>query len=138
MKKSMFPALLIIILLAGACKDKTTVTPVKTSEPLVVERAPVPPPVPQEEEVIQPEPVEPDRYFLIAGSFIKQDNAEVLKNQWRQKGYDTEIVTRSWGVNSDFYRVAYMGFPKLNQAIDAMKQERTQEGKENVWVLVKK
>ncbi len=138
MKKLIVPALMIVVFLAISCKDKKNVTPVKTSEPVVEQSVPAPPPVQQQEEVVPPQPVEPDRYFLIAGSFMKQENAAKLESEWRQKGYETQIVTRSWGANSDFYRVAYMGFSDRKQAINAMEQERALPGKEDVWVLVKK
>jgi len=45
---------------------------------------------------------------------------------------------RSWGENSDFYKVSYMGFSDKKEAISKMQQERSQPGKEKVWVLVKR
>ncbi len=138
MKKLMFPAFMMVVFLTISCKDKKSVTPVKTNEPVVEQSMPAPPPVQQQEEVVPPQPMKPDRYFLIAGSFMNQENAEKLEAEWRQKGYETQIVTRSWGANSDYFRVAYMGFSDRKQAINAMEQERALSGKENVWVLVKK
>lgn len=140
MKKILLVAVAFLVI-GVACKDK------KKSEEKEPAKQEVEQPVPAEPDTIaqqieepepEPEPVEPDKYFLIAGSFSKQTNAETFKNKLGQEGFQAEVITRSWGPNSEFYKVAYMGFRDKNEAISKMKQERNQSGKEDVWVLVKK
>jgi cell division protein FtsN len=111
---------------------------VKELIPEVVVNTPKEAPVQKQEPIAPPAVAKPDKYFLVAGSFLKQENAERCKSDWTQKGYQSQVVTRSPGVNSDFFRVSYMSFSDRKEAINAMQQERAMEGKEQVWVLVKK
>ncbi|MGQ1889545.1 SPOR domain-containing protein [Thermophagus sp. OGC60D27] len=86
-----------------------------------------------------PEPVvEPDKYFLIAGSFANSSNAESFKKELTQQGFDAQVIIREGGINSEFYKVSYMGFKNKKEAISRMVKERQSPGKEDVWVLVKK
>ena len=127
-----------ILLLAPACKDKKKAPSLKETTPKETVSVPVAPPVQKEAPVPRPEAVKPDKYFLVSGSFLKQENAEKYKADLVKEGYKATIVTRTWGVNSDFFRVSYMGFSDRQKAINAMTQERDLPGKEHVWVLVKK
>jgi cell division protein FtsN len=126
----------LVFLISPACKDKKS-APLKEGTPEVVVNTPKEVPVQEQEPIAPPVVARPDKYFLVAGSFLKQENAERCKSDWTQKGYQSQVVTRSPGVNSDFFRVSYMSFPDRKEAINAMEQERAMEGKEQVWVLVK-
>ncbi len=130
----------VFLVIGVACKDKKKTDQAQTVKQ-EVER-PIPPPpdtlaTPDPAPAPEPTP-EPDKYYLIAASFSSQSNAEKYKNQLNQQGFQSQVITRNWGPNSEFYKVSYMGFSDKQQAISKMKQERNQTGKEDVWVLVKK
>ncbi len=138
MKKILLGAAAFLII-GVACKDKQK--PVEAEpEPQEIEQ-----PAPAEPDTIaeqieepEPEPVEPDKYFVIAESFVNKANAESYQKKLSEQGYDSQIINRNWGENSEFYRVSYMGFKERSAAIQRMKQMRNEPGNEDVWVLVKK
>lgn len=138
--KKIFLLATALLILGVACKDKKEPpqkAPVKKEAP-----APKPDTLAKKVEESKPEPKpvpkEPNKYFLIAGSFSNQNNAASFKKELTDQGYQSEIILRNWGENSDFYKVSYMGFSDKKEAISKMKQERSQPGKEKVWVLVKR
>lgn len=77
------------------------------------------------------------KYFLISGSFVQYDNAQRYQQQLISEGYQSEIIERPEGPNGQFYKVSYMGFSSWNKAIDQYRSDRYQDGKEDVWILVK-
>jgi cell division protein FtsN len=136
--KKIFLLATALLVIGVACKDKKE--PPKKEPVKKVAPAPKPDTIAKKVEEPEPEPVpqEPNKYFLIAGSFSSQGNAESFKKDLTDKGFNSEVIMRNWGKNSDFYKVSYMGFSDKKEAINKMQQERTQPGKEDVWVLVKR
>lgn len=138
MKKILLVAAAFLVI-GVACKDKPK--PVEKKPVKKEVKAPVKKDtVARKVEKPEPEPIpeKPDKYFLIAGSFSDQANAESFKQELLEKGFESQVITRNWGDNSDFYKVSYMGFSDKTEAIAKMEQERMQAGKEDVWVLVKR
>ncbi|SFE72494.1 SPOR domain-containing protein [Thermophagus xiamenensis] len=140
MKKIIFVSVTLLLFVA-ACKNnpkKAKVEPVKqeTPAPAIADTT-----VQNntETEISEPEPApEPDKYFLIAGSFANLSNAEALQKKLTDQGFNSQVIVRNTGINSEFYKVSYMGFRNKKEAIAKMKEERLVPGKEDVWVLVKK
>ncbi len=92
-----------------------------------------------EVEVKKPEPPKPDdKYFLIAGSFQSRENAEIFKLRLEEQGYSSNIIERRHGPNTEFYKVSYKSFYDKNEAFAELRRARNTEGKDNVWLLVKK
>jgi cell division protein FtsN len=140
MKKVILVAVTFLII-GASCKDKPK--PVKKVPAKEEVKAPERPDtiaekLEQPEPTPEPVPRKPDKYFLIVGSFSNQNNAEALKKELSDQGFESQIITRNWGENSNFYKVSYMGFSDKQEAINKMQEERIQPGKEDVWVLVKK
>ncbi len=81
------------------------------------------------------EPLAPDKYFLITASFRKYENAQKYQEELRNKGMRSEIIQRNYGPNNQYYRVSYMSFSDKAEALRTMRNERTQQGKEKVWIL---
>ncbi len=143
--RKLLTALAIVALLIGAgCKDKPekkTKKPVKTA---VVEKKVVPDTVKQEElkpvvEEVQPEPPKPaDKYFLIAGSFTSRHNADVFVAKLIDEGFNAQVIERPGGPNGEFYKVAYKSFYDRQEAYTELKMARNSEGRDDVWLLVKK
>lgn len=51
---------------------------------------------------IKPKPVEPvgsEAYHIICGSFSKLSNAKKESERWKQKGYATQVIRSSKGLN---------------------------------------
>lgn len=103
-----------------------------------------------EPEITTPEPKEPKakvdhsktvvpaasrakQYYIIAGSFESEKNANKLVAQLRQKGYNALIAdTNKYGM----YRVAYDGIPTLKLAKEKLSAIRNEDNAE-AWVLKK-
>jgi len=141
--KSIILYTIISIFILSGCKDKATKTaPVKKTtvatqiEPeidtAVVNQ------VIAEEPIVEAEPIIPNTYFLISGSFQNYSNAEKYQQNLTDQGMDSQIIQRQQGPNSQFYKVSYMGFNDWNEALRTLKYERNTPGKEGVWLLVKK
>jgi len=81
--------------------------------------------------VSQPEkPVADLHYYIIAGSFLSENNAHRMKDQLEGQGFDP-IVFKA---NNDFYRVGMKGYPSIDLALNEMKEMRKKQGFEQVWV----
>jgi len=92
-----------------------------------------------EAEVVKPEPPKPeDKYFLIAGSFQSRENAEIFKLRLEEQGYTSNIIERRRGPNNEFYKVSYKSFYDRTEAFAELRQARNSEGRDNVWLLVKR
>jgi len=133
--KKIFLLATALLVLGVACKDKKE--PPKKEPVKKVAPAPKPDTLAKKVEEPKPEPKpvpkEPNKYFLIAGSFSSQDNAESFKKELTDQGYQSEVIMRSWGENSDFYKVSYMGFPTRKKpsarcSRNALSQEKKKFG----------
>lgn len=79
----------------------------------------------------QPEKLVADlHYYIIAGSFLIENNAYSLKKQLAGQGFDP-IVFKA---NNNHYRVGMKGYPSIDLAITEMRKMRKQKGFEQVWV----
>ncbi len=78
------------------------------------------------------------KYFLIAGSFQSMENAEKFQKELQAQGYDSEVIVRKTGPNTDFYKVSYKGFADRDEAFEALKNAKVQPNNETVWLLVKR
>ena len=79
----------------------------------------------------QPEkPVADLNYYIIAGSFLSENNALGMKKQLTGQGFDP-IVFKA---NNDFYRVGMKGYSSIDLAIKEMREMRKKQGFEQVWV----
>lgn len=89
-----------------------------------------------EKKVEAPKPA--DKYFLIAGSFQNKRNAEIFKSRLEKEGYTSSIIERRSGPNTDFFKVSYKAFHDRKLAYAELRKARNTEGRDNVWLLVKK
>ncbi len=113
--------------------EKKIEAPIAQKDSVIEEAIPEPEPEPEPEIL----PVEPNKYFLIAGSFTDINNAEKLKNDLISEGFDSEIITRTYGLNNEYYKVSFKGFSDKTEAFNQLKYEREQPNHENVWLLIK-
>ncbi|WP_163711962.1 SPOR domain-containing protein [Mangrovibacterium lignilyticum] len=130
--KKFATAAFVFALLFSSCKDKPkslpaemVKQPVKDTIATPVQAAPV-----------APAPKPEDKYFLIAGSFLKADLAEAYKTELEHQGYQSQVVQRNWGPNSEYFRVAYKAFHDKSAAYNELNIAINEEGK-TVWLLVK-
>ena len=137
--------LIIAALFIGAgCKDKPAKQPQKPVKTEVVQKKVVKDTVKQEVEKpevkeVVPEPPKPaDKYFLIAGSFAKEHNANVFKSKLEAEGYQAQVIERPGGPNGEFFKVSYMSFYDKKEALSELKTARNNAGQEDVWLLIKK
>jgi cell division protein FtsN len=78
------------------------------------------------------------KYFLIAGSFQSMENAEKFRKELEQQGYESEVIVRKTGPNTDFYKVSYKAFVDRDEAFAALREAKNQPNNEAVWLLVKR
>ena len=79
----------------------------------------------------QPEkPVADLHYYIIAGSFLSENNALGMKKQLTGQGFDPVVFK----ANNDFYRVGIKGYSSIDLAINEMREMRKKQGFEQVWV----
>ena len=78
-----------------------------------------------------------DKYFLISGSFHSMANAEKFQQELQAQGYNSEVIVRKTGPNTDFYKVSYRSFYDRDEAYNALRQEKKMPNNETVWLLVK-
>ena len=106
--------------------EKPIVEKTDIEKPVIIEKT-----ITQQSPVSQPEkPVSDLHYYIIAGSFLSENNAQRMKNQLAGQGFDP-IVFKA---NNDFYRVGIKGFPAIDLAIKEMREMRKKQGFEQVWV----
>jgi cell division protein FtsN len=144
MRKLTTSLAIIALLLGAGCKDKPSKQPQKPVKTAVVQKKVEKDTLqkeletPKVEETI-PEPPKPsDKYFLIAGSFEKQHNAEIFKAKLVADGYDAQVIERPGGPNGEFYKVSYKSFYDRSEAYTELRTARNNEGRNDVWLLVKK
>lgn len=122
--------ILLVISMVGlfsSCKKKKAKEELTTQQVEVIEiEKPVPVEVKQEE----PKPVVRQvNYYLVAGCFKVQDNAERLHDRLLGEGYDSKILP--------FYNmsmVTYNGYETREEAQVALNRIVQEEGKELTWV----
>ena len=78
------------------------------------------------------------KYFLIAGSFQSMENAQKFQKELEAQGYDSEVIVRKTGPNTDFYKVSYKGFADRDEAFEALRNAKNEPNNETVWLLVKR
>ncbi len=78
------------------------------------------------------------KYFLIAGSFQSMQNAEKFQKELQAQGYDSEVIVRKTGPNTDFYKVSYKGFADRDEAFKALRNAKVKPNNETVWLLIKR
>lgn len=147
--KSIISTLLVVALIFGvfACKDKPTKQQPQKPVTVVVQK-PVKEDslkldslkkVAEKKEVKKVEAPKPeDKYFLISGSFQSRENAEIYKSRLQQEGYNSQIIERRMGPNNDFFKVSYKSFHDRKLAYAELRKARNTEGRDNVWLLVKR
>ncbi|MDG5799439.1 SPOR domain-containing protein [Marinilabiliaceae bacterium ANBcel2] len=136
--------MIFALMLTSACKNRTKEDAV-TAEQVTIEpetqdtatALPEPEPEPEPEPKITEEEKD-DKYFLIAGSFLKHSNAEALQKELSQKGFNSQIIKRDYGPNQEFHKVSYMSFDVWNLALQQLTKDRAEEETDDVWILVKK
>ncbi|WP_075603820.1 SPOR domain-containing protein [Saccharicrinis aurantiacus] len=85
----------------------------------------------------EPKPVEPNKYFLIIGSFEKESNAYKLRDELTEQGFDSEVIVRHSRENQEFYKVSYKGFSDRDEAFNELSMERKLPNNQDVWLLIK-
>jgi len=80
-------------------------------------------------------PVEKNIYFLIAGSFKKQDQAETFLKQVAALGEDEAFVLES---RNHSFRVAINGYSDKTTAISALNNYRKKPNFDTVWILTQR
>lgn len=80
-----------------------------------------------------PEKQEPKKYFIIAGSFQDEENAQKLVDRLRAKGYGAQIVDKN---KYDMYRVSFEGFIRKQEAEEALAAIRNEENP-SAWLYKK-
>lgn len=128
-----------IVIKKADTKEKT---PVITPESKVdetttaIEETPVIDPAEDQEEKIEEDqieetPVAQNRYFIIAGSFSKLQNASDLQDELRADGYPSEVIV----TENRMYRVSLISYPSKGEAIKELNTLKQTARFENYWVL---
>jgi len=108
-------------------QTETTETPV-TTKPAPVENSAVVAPVQKEEK-------NTFNYFIIAGSFKKQTQADRYCKELKSKKEINPLIIKS---RNGRYRVAIDGFSTKDKALTALKDIRAQKGFKTAWILSQK
>lgn len=143
MKNILLFALVLTIGLV-ACNKKKKADPTPAPVPVQEVIEPVKPDtlieevVPEVVKTVVQEPVKPNKYFLIGGSFVEYANAEKYRQEMLNQGFSSEIIERPEGPNGEFYKVSYMGFSSWNKALEVLNSERASVGRDSVWLLVRR
>ena len=110
----------------SAVSEKPTIEKTDIEEPVTIEKT-----ITQQAPVSQPEkPVADLNYYIIAGSFLSENNAFGMKKQLTGQGFDPVVFK----ANNDFYRVGIKGYSSIDLAIKEMREMRKKQGFEQVWV----
>lgn len=143
MRKLLSVFAIVALILGAGCKDEPAKKPQKpvttvVEKKVVADTAKIEEPKPVVKEV-EPEPPKPaDKYFLIAGSFANRQNADVFVTKLINEGYNAQVIERPGGPNGDFYKVAYKSFYDKQEAYAELRTARSDQGRDDVWLLVKK
>lgn len=71
------------------------------------------------------------RYYLIAGSFRRAENAQTLQGELASEGYSSEILEAGNG----YLRVSMSVFDNKAEALQSLQRIRQQPGRQSVWLL---
>ncbi|MBN2698770.1 MAG: SPOR domain-containing protein [Bacteroidales bacterium] len=89
----------------------------------------------KDNEEMQDEPIEEavaaKKYFIIAGSFNRLQNASDLQDQLRAEGYPSEIII----TENRLYRVSLYGYSTKREALEQWQRIIKDKRFENSWVL---
>ncbi|MCD6201032.1 MAG: SPOR domain-containing protein [Bacteroidales bacterium] len=127
--------------------EKKNITSITTEEKATGENNPVAPATTETGTVADKAPAEPakkpaftDRtvdkssmYYIVAGSFRKRANANVLKKQLEEEDYRVTILNGPKG----FYRVAIGGFTDKSTALGILKEQKRKPDSNSYWLLRK-
>jgi nucleoid DNA-binding protein len=72
------------------------------------------------------------KYYLIAGSFKRKDNAQYLKDELRTKGYNSELIETKGG-----WRVTFAVYTNKNVAERELIRIRKENTDSSVWLYAK-
>ncbi len=86
---------------------------------------------PAEEIVTAAPATEPNKYFLIAGSFNHLRNASDLQDILKAKGIDSEVMI----TENRMYRVSVGSFPTIGEAESELARVKSRPGLESCWIL---
>jgi len=84
-----------------------------------------------EEENIKETPIVQNRYFIIAGSFSKLQNASDLQDDLRAEGFPSEVII----TENKMYRVSLISYSSKDEAIKELNDLKQTAKYENYWVL---
>ncbi len=108
--------------------EKPAVAPVKDTTTVI--RDTIPADTLQQDTVVAEGPLQ---FFVIAGFYATQQEADASCALLKQKGYAQAMV-----VNTDRIRVAYKGFSNKDEALKFMEKTRVAENRTDIWLLTKK
>ncbi|MCF8303102.1 MAG: SPOR domain-containing protein [Bacteroidales bacterium] len=74
-----------------------------------------------------------DKYFLIMESFKVPENAVAYNKKLKEEGFESQIIKRDNG----FHCVSYKSFLDKRKAIQALKQDRQDTARSDVWIVKK-
>lgn len=78
----------------------------------------------------EPQQQESKTYYIIAGSFEKLENAQVLSHSLSSRGYNPEIIQ-----SDGRFRVAMTKYTDRNRALRELERLRREKPTEQVWLL---
>ncbi len=81
----------------------------------------------------QEESSEPEKFFLIRGTFEYKHRADACFDKLVAQGYDPKVFVTEDGF---FYRISYMGFSNKKEAFQKLAEERAKEETRNVWLYI--
>jgi cell division protein FtsN len=93
--------------------------------------------VEKEERLVQvdQEPVSPERYYVIIGSFRNKDNATQYQSDIREKGFSSRLLKNDEGL----YRVSVMSTDDINKARNEIRYIRSGHPEHaDTWLLISK
>jgi hypothetical protein len=74
---------------------------------------------------------EPGTFYIIAGSFSNSNNADALRNKYRDQGYNANVI---YDPNNDLYRVAIDQSTDRNEARTKLERIR-RDVENNAWIM---
>ncbi len=80
---------------------------------------------------------EPNKYFLIMGSFANKQNAENLQNELIQNGFKSQIFARKSKANTLLYNVSYKNFKDKTKADTQLAIDKQKLNKPDIWLFTK-
>lgn len=111
---------ILILLMIGVSKESFPYTITKKGEqPTKTKKEPV--------KIYEPELSTP-MYYLVAGSFTNQENAQLFANQMTEYGFEPYLLPKTDG----FYRVGIFSSPYKEDVISF--KENSAEGPIKLWI----